>query len=171
MKKLSLFLILFSSFAFGQKVVSDEKINRVIDSLKIDYKPQIEPYLNAKKVFVDNLNLLILNGKYDKNTVKEITTYINKEQDLYQFQKDIPNEKAALELKDAIVEAIHTGIMLEKTKILANYYSKLADDIDEKNYQRTMTFLRETNYNPAEFRKLSPDEREKLVIEFENKKK
>ena len=166
MKKL-LFFLLLSVYSFSQ---TEADIDKKLDSLNIKYVSQMDIYNRQKNTIVDGLNLLIYNGKYDKKTVSEYVSEINDNQYLYEIPFDIKNEARAIELKNAVIESTNLTILAEKTKLLAEYYYKLEIEIDKKYQERVLKFLRETNYSPSSFKKLSENEREKLLKDFENKK-
>jgi len=81
------------------------------------------------------------------------------------------SEKKAIEIKNDILKSIGLTILAKKYGLVGNELKRLADLEDEKNVQRVLRFLRETNYSPIDFKKLKPEEQRKLVIDFENRQK
>jgi len=56
-KTLALMLMLFVNFSFYGQDLEELELNHKLDSLKIDYKPSIQPYLEYKSTITDFFNM------------------------------------------------------------------------------------------------------------------
>ena len=175
-KYLTVLLILFVICINAQPFEEDphvlnNELTFKLDSLRIPYKSMEADYINAQNKIVDGLNALILIGKYDKKTVDTHVAMINASQQKYSLPNDITTEKRAVELIDVIRSATIHSIVGEKARLIADYLSKQIEEEDRRYGQLVLKFLRETQYSASEFKKLPPEERERLLNEFEKKSK
>ena len=171
MKKLTILFIFFSIFSFGQKeYLSDSELNFKLDSLNIEYKSQEAKLIKMKNDVSDLYNTLIFKGDYKKEILSQFVKYLNSVQDEVVFTPNMTSEKIAIEQKNNFSKIIDLKIKSIKYGLLGNELLRLQEVEDRKNAERFLTFLRETNYSPSEFKKISFEERLKLVENFEMNK-
>ncbi len=171
MKKLTILFLLFSSLSFAQKeYLSDSELNFKLDSLNIEYKSQEAKLIKMKKDVTDLYNTLIFNGDYKKEILSQFVKYLNSVQDEVVFTPNMTSEKIAIEQKNDFSKIIDLKIKSFKYGLLGNELLRLQEVDDRKNAERFLTFLRETNYSPSEFKKISFKERLQLVENFEMNK-
>ncbi|GEM_PF-2313780 len=167
---LTLLLVITQTLVSAQEY-TDEQLNHKLDSLKIDYKESVLSFQEAKKNITDLINILIYNGDYNNDLLSKFVKEINSVQQIYVFSKEsFANEKKSEDTKKTIGEALDLKIKAEKYLLLGNYHKKLYDELLAKDNERILTFLRETNYSPSDFKKLTPDQKLKLIEAFERKK-
>lgn len=171
MKKLTILFIFFSIFSFAQKeYLSDSELNFKLDSLNIEYKSQEAKLIKMKNDVTDLYNTLIFKGDYKKEILSQFVKYLNSVQDEVVFTPNMTSEKIATEQKNDFSKIIDLRIKSFKYGLLGNERLRLLEVEDRKNAERFLTFLRETNYSPSEFKKISFKERLKLVENFEMNK-
>ena len=171
MKKLTILFIFFSIFSFGQKeYLSDSELNFKLDSLNIEYKSQEAKLIKMKNDVTDLYNTLIFNGDYKKEILSQFVKELNSVQDIAIFTPNMTSELKAIEQKNDFSKIIDLKIKSFKYGLLGNELLRIQEVEDRKNAERFLTFIRETNYSPSEFRKLSFEERLKLVENFEMNK-
>lgn len=171
MKKLTILFIFFSIFSFAQKeYLSDSELNFKLDSLNIEYKSQEAKLIKMKNDVSDLYNILIFNGDYKKEILSKFVKDLNSVQDIAVFTPNMTSEQIAIEQKNNFSKIIDLKIKSFKYGLLGNELLRLQEVEDRKNAERFLTFLRETNYSPSEFKKISFEERLKLVENFEMNK-
>ncbi|MFN3272780.1 MAG: hypothetical protein ACK40Y_09590 [Cloacibacterium caeni] len=171
MKKLTILFLLFSILSFAQKeYLSDSELNFKLDSLNIEYKSQEAKLIKMKNDVTDLYNTLIFKGDYKKEILSQFVKYLNSVQDEVVFTPNMTSEKIAIEQKNNFSKIIDLKIKSFKYGLLGNELLRLQEVEDRKNAERFLTFLRETNYSPSEFKKISFEERLKLVENFEMNK-
>lgn len=171
MKKLTILFILISGFIYSQKKeLNDDQLNYKLDSLNINYEPEIKHLTKAKNDVTDLFNILIFNGDYSKDLISRFTKELNSVQEVVVFEPKITSEKSAIDIRDRFSEIIDLKVKAAKYKLIGNEILRRQDEIEKENIERVLLFLRESKFSPSEFKKLKFSERMKLVENFEMEK-
>lgn len=169
MKKLFYLLVFLSGLIYSQEMESDQELNQNLENLKIDYKDNVRKYIDAKNAVLDIFNVFIYDGNYKIDNIKKVTKELNLAQSILQFPSDFSTEERAEELKNVFSKSMDLRVRAEKHRLIAEENMKLYKNSVSNERERVLRFFRETNYSPSEFKKKSPEEKLKLLEDFESK--
>lgn len=167
MKKIIIFcFLLFFCLSYSQEQTQEE-LDKELDSLNINHHHQFDDLIIAKNNLTDLFNILIYNGDYSKILISKFVKEVNSSQKFLEISNDIYSEKNAIEKRDAIITYFDLTIKAKKNRLLADKYLELAANEEKKQNDRVLLFLRESNFSPSEFKKLSGKDKENLLLNYE----